>query len=133
MGSRRGLPCGWEGWMDTGGARPWLVLTGDAELPREVDCGESLHWESPGRPEYWWCGPVAGVVLLLPRWDTAESCGLAEDDSYRRCTVEALEAGEAAWEASVSTWSMEWACQPWFTLTMAYDRRALSSADSCDG
>ena len=70
---------------------------------------------------------------MLPRWDTAESCGLAEDDSCRRCTVEALEAGEAAWEASVSTWSMEWACQPWFTLTMAYDRRALSSADSCDG
>jgi hypothetical protein len=118
--------------METGGARPWAVLTGDTELAREVDCGDSLHWGSPGRAEYWCCGPVAGVVLLLARWETAESCGLAED-SFRRWTVEALEAGDAAWDASVSTWSMEWACHPWLTLTMAYDRRAFSSAESCRG
>jgi hypothetical protein len=44
--------------------------------------------------------------------------------------VEAVDAGEAAWEASASTWSMECDCQPWFTLTMAYDKRVFSSADS---
>ncbi len=118
------------GWMETGGARPWAVLTGDAELPREVDCGEPLHWGSPGRaPAKLCCGPVAGVVLLLARWDTAESCGLVED-SFLRCIVEALDAGDAAWEARVSTWSMLWDCQPWLTLTIAYDKRALSSAES---
>jgi hypothetical protein len=130
LGSRRGVPAGWDGWMDTGGARPWLVLTGDAELPREVDCGESLHWGSPGRPEYWCCGAVAGLVLLLARWETAESWGLVEDP-FLKCIVEALDAGEAACDANDSTWSMEWACQPWLTLTMAYDKRAFRSADSC--
>jgi hypothetical protein len=45
--------------------------------------------------------------------------------------VEALDAGEAACDANDSTWSMEWACQPWLTFTMAYDKRAFRSADSC--
>jgi hypothetical protein len=75
-------------------------------LPRDVDCGDVLHWGSPGRPEEWCCGPVAGVVLLLARCEAVESWGLAEEP-FLKCIVEALEAGEAACEANVSTCSME--------------------------
>ena len=66
---------------------------------------------------------------MLARCETVESCGLAEEP-FRRCIVDAVEAGEAACEAKVSTCSIECDCHPWLTLTMAYDRRAFSSADS---
>lgn len=69
------------------------------------------------------------MLTWLPlRW-RFKSCGLA-DDSFLMCTVELLEAGEPAREASDSTWSIEWDCHPLLTLTIAYERRVLSSAES---
>lgn len=72
---------------------------------------------------------LAGVLLLLARWEAGGSRGLAEAP-WRPWTVEVLDVGDAACEARDSTWSMEWDCQPWFTFTIAYERRALSSAES---
>lgn len=67
-----------------------------------------------------WC-PLLG----LENWGSA---GLAE---WRRGTVEELDVGDAACEAMDSTSSMEWACQPWLTFTIAYDSRVLRSEVSC--
>lgn len=50
-------------------------------------------------------------------------------EALLRC-VELLELGETACEARDSTSSMEWDCQPWLTLIMAYERRVRSSVES---
>ena len=73
---RRGLLWNCEGWMDTGGARECAALTGDVGLPPNRG---SRHADSLRRGGNCWERPVAGVVLLLPRCDALESCGLAED------------------------------------------------------
>ena len=71
------------------------------------------------------------MLAWLPlRW-RFETCGLA-DEPFLMCTVELLEVGEAAREASDSTWSIEWDCHPLLTLTIAYESRVLSSAESCN-
>lgn len=76
----------------------------------------------------WLAGGVAWWPLLgLENWGSA---GLAE---WRRGTVEELEVGEAACEAMDSTSSIEWPCQPWLTLTIAYERRVFRSEVSCHG
>lgn len=43
---------------------------------------------------------------MLPLCEPLESCGLAEDP-FLRWIVELLDAGDAACEAIVSTWSIE--------------------------
>ena len=48
----------------------------------------------------------------------------------RPCKVEFEDVGDATCDANDSTSSMEFACQPLFTLTMAYDRRVRSSEDN---
>lgn len=73
---RRGLLWYWEGWMDTGGARECPALTGDGGPP--PNCG-SRHADWLRRAANCWERAGAGVVLLLPRCDALESCGLAED------------------------------------------------------
>lgn len=81
--------------MDTGGASPGAeILMGDVELPRDTVLGESRPWWLTNLPGVGCWGPVAGVVLLLARWD-ADNCGLA-DDPFLKCIVDVLEVGEAA-------------------------------------
>lgn len=90
-----------EGCIGAGGARVGLLvemLGGDLDLRRSS-------------AELWENGNGAMEMVVRCR-------GLAEDPC-RRWAVEVLEAGDAAWEASDSTSSREWLCQPWFTLTMA--------------
>lgn len=128
---RRGLLKCRDGWMDTGGARECVPFTGDTGLVVEPVLPASRQTGSLWRTGNCCDGPVAGVVLLLPLWDPFDSCGLAEAP-FRRWIVELLDVGEAACEANVSTWSIEWPCHPWLTLTIAYESLALSSAESCD-
>jgi hypothetical protein len=65
-----------------------------------------------------------GLVVILEGFDAAcrkpaiDNRGLAEEPCLP-CNVDVLDVGETAWEASDSTSSIEWLCQPLFTLTMA--------------
>lgn len=96
-----------EGWMGAGGA--------SIGLPEDILGGESdFRWRVMG----------SGADEL----GTANR-GLAEEP-WRRWTVEVLEVGEAACEASDSTSSRELSCQPLLTLTIAYERRVRNSAES---
>lgn len=74
-----------------------------------------------------------GLVALLEalwRMGAIGIRGLA-DVPCLPCKVEVLEVGEAACDASDSTSSIVFPCQPLFTLTIAYDNFVLSSAESC--
>ena len=109
--------------MGAGGARAARLVAGFglgwSRGDWDCECGWDRGWD-------WLAGGVAWVPLAgRGNWGSA---GLAE---WRRGAVEELEVGEAACEAMDSTSSMEWACQPWLTLIIAYERRVLRSEVSC--
>ena len=70
------------------------------------------------------------MPLFAARAAAWERAGLVE---RRVGIVEELDVGDAACEARDSTSSMEWPCHPWFTLTIAYERRVFSSDVTCGG
>ncbi len=107
-----------------GGARPWTGFPGRPGC-REVGSRGDRHAEDGN---WWWVrtGGRCRVAAAEGGAGRLGAGGRAVPEMYRR----GARRRRGRLGRQDSTWSIECDCQPLLTLTMAYDRRAFSSADS---